>query len=197
MRQSVIGLGGHDKFHGHLLEIDVAAACVVRAGRCSRVGCGGRLDAANYPRKARGLTEQEEVAGRYHLRLSLCCAVRGCRRRATPPSVRFLGRLVYAMRFAVLWAASPSSLGTSAPAPTRQTAKRWAGYWERVRHDAVMAALVGALMVSAQRAPHLVVALMEAASGTELERTVITHRQLAPLTTATVPPEGARLAMLR
>jgi hypothetical protein len=28
-------------------------------------------------------------------RLSLCCAAEGCRRRATPPSVRFLGRRVY------------------------------------------------------------------------------------------------------
>jgi hypothetical protein len=28
-------------------------------------------------------------------RLSLCCAADGCRRRATPPSVRFLGRRVY------------------------------------------------------------------------------------------------------
>jgi len=31
----------------------------------------------------------------YQSRLSFCCAREGCRRRSTPPSVRFLGRKVY------------------------------------------------------------------------------------------------------
>ena len=35
--------------------------------------------------------ELEEYAERF----SFCCAVDGCRKRATPPSLRFLGRKVY------------------------------------------------------------------------------------------------------
>ena len=56
-------------------------------------GCGGRLDRADYPRKPRGLPP--EFMDAHTQRLSFCCAVEGCRRRTTPPSVRFLGRRVY------------------------------------------------------------------------------------------------------
>lgn len=202
MVERLIGLGDEDKFHADLFEIDVAAALAVQAGRCSRPGCGGRLDVANFPRKARGISDSAASAGRYDSRLSLCCSV--CRRRATPPSVRFLGRFVYVMRLMVAWAASRSSASTAstptgASAPSRQTTKRWAGYWgERVAQDTRMALLVGALLVSSGPvAPNLVVALMGAAQGEEAERAETTHRLLSPLTTATVPPERARLAMAR
>jgi hypothetical protein len=201
MAAMMIGLEAEDKFHAGLFEIDVAAAEAVRAGRCSRPGCGGRLDFANYPRKVRGLDEGAALAGRYDSRLSLCCSVRGCRRRATPPSVRFLGRFVYAMRVLVAWAASrpaPSRLSSPTSAPSRQTTKRWGVYWGEVGQDARMALLVGALVVSSGAvAANLVVAVMGTAPGTEIERTLTAHRLLAPLTTATVPPERARWAMVR
>ena len=56
--------------------------------------CGGRLHAANYlwqttQHYPAQLPEQE------CLRLSFCCDRDGCRKRATPPSVRFLGPKVY------------------------------------------------------------------------------------------------------
>jgi hypothetical protein len=35
------------------------------------------------------------AAESFDRRFSLCCGREGCRRRATPPSVRFLGRRVY------------------------------------------------------------------------------------------------------
>jgi hypothetical protein len=202
MVERVSEIADEDKFHAKLLEIDVAAARAVRSGRCSRAGCGGRLDVANYPRKVRGVGEGAAVAGRYDSRLSLCCSVRGCRRRATPPSVRFLGRFVYAMRVMVAWAAlcgaaSRAAPATSSSAPSRQTTRRWQGYWGRVRQDARVTLLVAALVVSAGAvAPNVVVALMRSAHGTEAERAVTTHRLLAPLTTATIAPERARLAMV-
>ena len=41
--------------------------------------------------------------GREHdRRYSFCCAVDGCRSRATPPSLRFLGRKVYLAAIVVL-----------------------------------------------------------------------------------------------
>lgn len=204
MSMMMLGVVGDAKFHALLWELDVAVAQSVRGGRCPRSGCGGRLDVANYPRKVRGIGEAEAVAGRYELRLSLCCSVRGCRRRATPPSVRFLSRLVYAMHFIVAWAASLSALSKRAdasqvePGPSRQTTKRWQEYWGvRVTRDARMALLVGAPLVpSGTVAPNLVAALMMAAVGTEAERTLTTHRLLAPLTTATVAPERARSVMV-
>jgi hypothetical protein len=195
MGKMLIGLGAEDKFHAYLFELDVAAARAVQAGGCLRRECGGRLDVANYTRKVRGICGADETAGRYEVRLSLCCAVRGCRRRATPPSVRFLGRFVYAMRVMVAWAASRTTAPTHAP--SRQTTKRWQGYWvDRAGRDVRMALLVAALLVpAATPAENVVAALMCGTRGTTAERTVATHRLLAPLTTATVPPERARSAM--
>jgi hypothetical protein len=47
--------------------------------------CGGTLHAANYLRKPRGwlIALGEE----HNLRFSFCCAVDGCRDRATPPQL--------------------------------------------------------------------------------------------------------------
>jgi len=52
-----------------------------------------RLDRANYPRKPRG--GPAELGAAFDTRWSFCCAEEGCRKRATPFSVRFLGRRVY------------------------------------------------------------------------------------------------------
>ena len=51
--------------------------------------CGGKLHRSDYERKPRGGPQWE-------VRYSLCCGRKGCRKRHTPPSVRFLGRRVYA-----------------------------------------------------------------------------------------------------
>ena len=75
-----------------LLHVDMEYAAQVRTGPCAV--CGGRLDTSNYPRKPRG-GPPAELASEYSLRFSFCCAVDGCRTRATPVSVRFLGRRVY------------------------------------------------------------------------------------------------------
>ena len=74
-----------------LLRLDEDLARSARAVGCR--WCGGRLDRADYARKPRGLPP--DLGAAHAVRLSLCCAAEGCRRRATPPSVRFLGRRVY------------------------------------------------------------------------------------------------------
>ena len=81
-----------DKFFHWLLQIDEATCQKVAAQGCAE--CRGRLHRADYPRKPRGglLELTGEVFSR---RFSLCCGREGCRRRATTPSVRFLGRRVY------------------------------------------------------------------------------------------------------
>lgn len=78
------------RFYQYLFRIDRDMAAEVRAGGCP---CGGVLHSARYPRKPRGIRCLLDES--YETRLSFCCAVEGCRRRTTPPSVRFLGRKVY------------------------------------------------------------------------------------------------------
>jgi len=72
------------------IDSDLAAARRVRGCRACE---GGRLHVANYERKPRcGPGSPPEG---FEVRLSFCCGREGCRRRSTPPSVRFLGRRVY------------------------------------------------------------------------------------------------------
>ena len=78
------------RFWSFLRAVDQDLAKKTREKGCP---CGGRLHSANYPRKPRGTPVQlpEEEC----LRLSFCCDRDGCRKRTTPPSVRFLGPKVY------------------------------------------------------------------------------------------------------
>ena len=55
--------------------------------------CGARLDVANFNRKPRG--RPLKLGPEHNRRFSFCCRRDGCRGRATPPSLRFLGRRVY------------------------------------------------------------------------------------------------------
>ena len=73
-----------------LLGMDQDVAEQVRRAGCTH--CGGALHVANYPRKPRGVC-RALLGVAYEQRLSFCCTL--CRRRATPPSVRFLGRKAY------------------------------------------------------------------------------------------------------
>lgn len=77
-------------FWPFLLTIDKDLADITRKKGCT---CGGRLHCANYLRKPRGTSEQ--LTPEHCLRLSFCCDRDDCRKRTTPPSVRFLGRKVY------------------------------------------------------------------------------------------------------
>jgi hypothetical protein len=79
-----------------LFSVDQDLAQNARAKCCS---CGGRLHRADYPRKPRGA---EDLSQDYRYRFSFCCARDGCRKRVTPPSVRFLGRKVYLFAVVVL-----------------------------------------------------------------------------------------------
>jgi hypothetical protein len=73
-----------------LFAVDRDLAKKTRTNACP---CGGRLHSANYLRKPRG-TPARLPEGQC-IRLSFCCDRDGCRKRLTPPSVRFLGPKVY------------------------------------------------------------------------------------------------------
>jgi len=86
-------------------EIDQDLSEEVRVKGCRRCGVG-KLHSARIRRKPRGLPEGRS----WDTRLSFCCDQEGCRRRATPPSVRFLGRKVYAGFIVVLLSATRHGL---------------------------------------------------------------------------------------
>jgi len=77
-------------FYETLTRFDESLAAEVRAQGC---GCSGRLHQADYPRKPRA--GPADLGPAYDRRHSFCCDREGCRRRATPASLRFLGRRVY------------------------------------------------------------------------------------------------------
>lgn len=79
-------------FWQRLFKLDQLIADEVRASGCPH--CGDVLHAAPYPRKPRGVNPVE-LGKHYQSRLSFCCQRDGCRKRCTPPSVRFMGRKVY------------------------------------------------------------------------------------------------------
>lgn len=106
------------------------------AGKASRkgCGCGGRLHRADFPRKPRGASKLPE---KYGSRYSFCCDRDGCRKRMTPPSVRFLGRKVYLGVIVILVAAmrhGPSPRRACVLAKEfgadRRTIARWQVFWQ-------------------------------------------------------------------
>lgn len=121
-------------FYRLLSRIDQSIADEVREGGCP---CGGVLHSARYPRKPRGIRSALDES--YDFRLSFCCAAEGCRRRRTPPSVRFLGRKVYLGVMVVLVTALHHGL---TPKRRRQlievldippqTLARWRRWWREV-----------------------------------------------------------------
>lgn len=117
-----------------LFRIDEDAAERVRGQGCP---CGGVLHSAVYPRKPRG--GPPELAPEWCRRASFCCSQDGCRRRSTPPSVRFLGRKVF---FGVVVLLVPILREGLTPARfrrleeqlgvSRRTVLRWRRFWQEI-----------------------------------------------------------------
>jgi hypothetical protein len=84
--------GAHDDIFARLHDLDLKLLEAARGHGCPH--CGGRLDRADFPRKVRGVPTSADRW--FETRFALCCSREGCRRRTLPPSLRFLGRKVYA-----------------------------------------------------------------------------------------------------
>jgi hypothetical protein len=120
------------RFYQTLFRIDQEIALEVQSAGCSY--CGGVLHQACYPRKPRGIRSALDAS--YKTRLSFCCATEGCRRRTTPPSVRFLGRKVYLGIVIILVTASQHGLSDKHRKQLiehldlyPQTLSRWRKWW--------------------------------------------------------------------
>jgi hypothetical protein len=73
-----------------LVEFDAELAEEILAKGCPHCGHES-LHQSHYPRKPRGLHPDHRDV--FSFRFSFCCAA--CRRRVTPPTLRFLGRKIY------------------------------------------------------------------------------------------------------
>ena len=118
-------------FWPFLSSIDQDLAETSRKQACS---CGDRLHCANYPRMLRG--GPDDLPEQYRQRLSFCCERDGCRKRVTPPSVRFLGRKVYLGAVVILISAmrqgpSPRRVRELSKlcGADRRTIARWQVFW--------------------------------------------------------------------
>ncbi len=128
----VHGYEADAKLFGALVEIDAICAGRVKAAGCA--DCAGPLDRADYARKPRG--DLGEAADAYTKRTSFCCRRDGCRHRATPPSLRFLGRKVYVAVVVVVASVVGRRIelvGRGVPrhvegVPVR-TVRRWLDWW--------------------------------------------------------------------
>jgi hypothetical protein len=117
-----------------LEKVDADVAEKVRQGGC--LHCAGKLHSAKYRRKPRGQPKQDWERDQEVYRASFCCDQDGCRKRHTPPSVRFLGRKVYWGFVVVLVAAMQH--GITPPrlhalreglGVARRTVEHWREWW--------------------------------------------------------------------
>lgn len=182
------GLLSDARFYETLLQFDVDLA-----GKAREVGCrcGGVLHSARYSRKPCGALGK--LPAGYDVRLSFCCAADGCRRRTTPPSVRYLGRKVYLGVVVVLVTAmrhGGRSIGELCRAigVSRRTVARWRRWWrERFATSAFWQQARGLLGggVAIDELPASLLARFEAPS--EGARLLLLLDFIKPVTTVTSP----------
>ena len=173
------------KFHEQLLAFDRDLSATARAARCWR--CGGALHSASYDRKPRG--GPAGLGRAYAERFSFCCAVDGCRKRATPPSLRFLGRRVYLATVVTLISAlmlgiTPARLARLSVVPglDRRTLARWRVWWRTTFTGSRFASVAMAAVVPPIDIDGLPVSLLERFAGGVSEQLVALLRFLGPLT---------------
>ena len=177
-------------FLAALSDLDQQIAEQVQRAGCPH--CGGRLDRADYDRKPRGgkLAPEAEAWTR---RLSLCCAREGCRRRSTPPSVRFLGRKVYVEVVILLACVRAATLERRAEAPETgvpaRTVQRWLSWWRTVFVASAFWTEARARLLPPVEECQLPASLL--ARFRSVSAVIDLARFVGPITTRTVP-DGSR-----
>ena len=123
------------RFNEFLLEVDRDMAADVGRSRCR--SCGASLHSARYPRKPRGAFG--DLPPEHTVRFSFCCSADGCRKRHTPPSVRFLGAKVFLGAAVVLITAmrqGPTPRGrrelSRMFSVSPRTLSRWRRWWRDI-----------------------------------------------------------------
>lgn len=173
------------RFHRLLLAMDEDIAMGCRAAGCPL--CGGRLHAAPFRRKPRGQPGGLEAA--FEQRFSFCCAQRECRKRATPPSLRFLGRKVYLATVVTLVAAMQHGVTAARrrrlsglPGLDRRTLARWREWWLSTFTAGPFWKQASAAFMPPADPHRLPASLLDRFAGTVEETLIAVLRFLAPIT---------------
>ena len=172
-------------FHQLLLACDRDLADTARGAGCKR--CSGVVHSAHYWRKPRGRPCR---LGREHdRRFSFCCAVDGCRSRATPPSLRFLGPKVYIAAIVVLIAIlrhGATALRmrelTEVIGVDRRTVERWRTWWRDSFTATPFWKVARAAFMPPVDPGQLPAALIERFAGDDADRLVALLRFMGPIT---------------
>ena len=113
----------------------------------------------------------------------------GCRTRATPPSLRFLGRHVYLATVVTLISAmqlgtTPSRLARLSVVPglDRRTLARWRAWWRSAFTDSPFAPVAMAAVVPPIDITALPASLLDRFAGDVREQLIALLRFLGPLT---------------
>lgn len=176
-----------------LKKCDEDSAEKCRQGGCQKCPPGeGRLHRADYERKPRGGPEEAEKVETW--RDSFCCDQEGCRRRHTPPSVRFLGRKVYWGVVVVLMAAMQHGIKPARVEVLRErlgidrlTLERWRTWWLTTFVESAFWKEMRARFMPIPSAKTLPWSLCEVFAIQRRDRLLDLLRFLRPLTTAWVP----------
>ena len=182
------------EFFEELTAID--EAILARAGAEACRFCGGPLHRGDYARKPRGGLVGA-AAEAFTRRFSLCCGREGCRCRATPPSVRFLGRRVYVgaiviVASVVALAQTIASAATRATGVPARTTRRWLQWWRGpFVSTPVFVELSGRLLPAVERRS-LPTSILDRLAGPASARVRSLLACLAPITTTTTA-DGSRL----
>jgi hypothetical protein len=182
------------EFFEQLKLHDEAITKQVAAGGCW--ACDGPLHRGDYDRKPRGgaIAEWGEAFGR---RFSLCCGREGCRKRSTPPSLRFLGRRVYLGAVVILASVVAHALEMAAAiraatgVPARTT-RRWLDWWRGAFISTEVFVAVRARLVGVDVA-QLPASILDRLPGTRAAQVRALLVLLAPITTNSVA-DGSRFA---
>lgn len=186
---------GDSRLYKLLLKCDEDLAATARRSGCS---CGGTLHSARYARKPRGWAVPQPEG--YDRRDSFCCATEGCRKRTTPPSVRFLGPKVYLGAVVALITALRHGANARRLAELRallplhrRTLARWRTWWREIFTATPFWRVARALLMPPVSAAALPASLLERfAEGEEWLRLARFLDFIKPVTTRS----GGRISMV-
>ena len=166
------------------------------AQNCRQAGClhcPGKLHRANYKRKPRGGPEDPDPI----YRDSFCCAQEGCRKRHTPPSLRFLGRKVYWGIVVVLVSAMRHGLKAQRVQVLREslgldrrTLERWRQWWSATFVQSSFWKAARARFMPLLCEKTLPWSLCQAFGVERRDRLLDLLTFLSPISTASVPWDG-------
>jgi hypothetical protein len=175
----------NSSFHLILIDIDHKLSEQVRVLGCPY--CGGSLHRSDYPRSPFGISLEQR--NHYVKRYSFCCYQ--CRKRTTPPSVRFFGRYRFPAPVLILISALRQStvnkfctrlqclLGIRV---SKRTWKRWRHWWQNSFSSTnFWKSNTGIIPVDKQQGPNPLI-LFSLYSGIFQSRLLSVLQFLAPLT---------------